>query len=831
MSSNWTGPFLHVYSPANLATRKSVLDNGRNVDELNLQSTDGKFEGGGFGSGKASSTLMNRDNHPLVEKGDIALTFCRHPLFLNGGDAICAIFIIEDENFVESADGSGTVTWTGSGISKELQRKVLRLDYICNKYPGTTPGWTDTYIYLAAVHEEAVNFYNGGIIEIAGYTAEITYYTGAAENRVYVQDWQPGNPDSGAIEDYVISHGKTTEDITQAIAFPQTDWTADRVGTPYGSFHEVAGRKCIDLVNDIVTNTGWQYATNITDEPLRMLFWFDTKAAPVDSTMYLRTIEEVGLPIFKNNIHFAPIVDCQRNTTIKSGVTRVLAVGADGLSFVGIDPGDLTIPTGFTLYEAESMLVYDTAEIGMSVHQIVENNESFDYIKKQTDTPEAKLAAQQRLLNACVDYLLGRSVINDDYTAKSITLRNASIGQSLSLKFARLTGGEESWSVDKDLWIRSFACSADASNGVRFVTYDLGEFWHKGSVDGNTALADRLKRMGGSSGGVVITGGGTAPPATGDHGLLTGLSDDDHPQYLLASGARELAGDLGVAAGKTIDGIDISDQAADYVSHKADPDAHHDHSTGGGIVDHGDLTGLGDDDHGQYLLVNGTRGLAGDMLVSSGKTIDGVDISEFKSDFNSHEIDPAAHHDHEDLGLNPLVAGPGIDIYTYFDTNAGVFKDLIKISDRIMIHEQIRIGDGAIFEMWDIASQAFRQIKIAIKNGQPFLEFAPPNDWSGYSLIPDFTMVKDGWGEVNRVSVDSTVTFTDTSSPTDGWTIIEWEWEVFLIDGYLPVFYNVNPLDLPFYVEGQWRISLRITQEDIAGNREFNNITKYLEVV
>jgi hypothetical protein len=48
---------------------------------------------------------------------------------------------------------------------------------------------------------------------------------------------------------------------------------------------------------------------------------------------------------------------------------------------------------------------------------------------------------------------------------------------------------------------------------------------------------------------------------------------------------------------------------------------------GGGVTDHGALTGLGDDDHTQYLLAAGTRELTGNLSVSSGITIDGRDLS------------------------------------------------------------------------------------------------------------------------------------------------------------------------------------------------------------
>ncbi len=43
-----------------------------------------------------------------------------------------------------------------------------------------------------------------------------------------------------------------------------------------------------------------------------------------------------------------------------------------------------------------------------------------------------------------------------------------------------------------------------------------------------------------------------------DHGLLANLGNDDHTQYLLTSGARTLAGDMAVVAGKKIDGLDLS---------------------------------------------------------------------------------------------------------------------------------------------------------------------------------------------------------------------------------------------------------------------------------
>lgn len=69
----------------------------------------------------------------------------------------------------------------------------------------------------------------------------------------------------------------------------------------------------------------------------------------------------------------------------------------------------------------------------------------------------------------------------------------------------------------------------------------------------------------------TISGVTLTAPATGvsDHGLLLGLADDDHPQYLLADGTRTLAGNLAVGVGVTVDGVDISAHAANASAHHA----------------------------------------------------------------------------------------------------------------------------------------------------------------------------------------------------------------------------------------------------------------------
>jgi hypothetical protein len=65
----------------------------------------------------------------------------------------------------------------------------------------------------------------------------------------------------------------------------------------------------------------------------------------------------------------------------------------------------------------------------------------------------------------------------------------------------------------------------------------------QGLRDGNPAVLRRLAVLEAGGGGGGVT----------DHGALTGLADDDHTQYLLADGSRDLAGDWSAGSNKITD--------------------------------------------------------------------------------------------------------------------------------------------------------------------------------------------------------------------------------------------------------------------------------------
>lgn len=114
-----------------------------------------------------------------------------------------------------------------------------------------------------------------------------------------------------------------------------------------------------------------------------------------------------------------------------------------------------------------------------------------------------------------------------------------------------------------------------------------------------------------------------------DHGGLAGLTDDDHAAYLLASDATNRAtfaanwtdltdtGSTTLHSHTTTADLDLIDGTITTqpwetiiagsnitITESSDGSAIVIASTGGGVTDHGALTGLADDDHTQYLLAS-----------------------------------------------------------------------------------------------------------------------------------------------------------------------------------------------------------------------------------
>jgi len=137
-------------------------------------------------------------------------------------------------------------------------------------------------------------------------------------------------------------------------------------------------------------------------------------------------------------------------------------------------------------------------------------------------------------------------------------------------------------------------------------------------------------------------------PASGiitDHGGLTGLLDDDHPQY--HNGSLPFTGDLDMGGNDItnvalVDGVDVSGLNSAYTSHAGDSSIHFTEAS----IDHGSIAGLSDDDHPQYhdgtLPFTGNLNMGGNSI-SGVNLVDGVDVSALDATVSGHVNDATIH--------------------------------------------------------------------------------------------------------------------------------------------------------------------------------------------
>ncbi|RKZ09230.1 hypothetical protein DRQ25_07145 [Candidatus Fermentibacteria bacterium] len=514
----WEGPFVRVFSINDLITYKGVTDNGRLITEIPVSSAAGTFEGDGFGNGRVVSPLENRDNYPFIEEGDVIYAFFKNDRVTVSWTTTVAIFIVEDIAIKEAANNTGTVTYSGSGIAVELQRKILKEPYISNTFIGVAPSSTfvpneydgEYHVALDAAHAQVDDYYNGGVLEIDGTFAVIDYYQ-SFENRAVIYDWKP-QAVTGTNLDYTMYHGNAVNNIEQAIAQgdPAWQWVSSSNGTPNGSFHLVDGRKNMDLVQDIVKQSGdnWHWRTNMQTAE-RKLYWFDANAAPITSNIYLAAMSEFTHAELEIDPNKAPIISCTRSRSFASKFTRIICATDEGITLEGLTIDDIVLDAGFAVDFDNSTVFNSAAEAGLDYHQITEKTQSFSNMEAANDTPEAIKMIQVQLYHAAVSALKDGDFTISTYTVKTILLRDVNIGESLHLKWERKIGEELIWSVDSDLWIRKVSVSGTIADSVRHMTLELGESYTASPVDGNTALANFLKGQSGSSpSGITVIGGG-----------------------------------------------------------------------------------------------------------------------------------------------------------------------------------------------------------------------------------------------------------------------------------------------------------------------------------
>lgn len=264
--------------------------------------------------------------------------------------------------------------------------------------------------------------------------------------------------------------------------------------------------------------------------------------------------------------------------------TRLVAMGSNGLGIQAAQ-GSVTVPSWATVDWANGVLIHSDLEAA-GVPQ-TKRYQSFPSIK---------------------------AILTDDMKDNDAAVENAETAAAIALFHAGL------------VWLEHM--------GTRKLTFDVTTSMTSVIVPGRNVVVSY-------TGEISISGTFFV------HRVRERVDSDGHRTTTLTMSSSHIAGP------KTRDSV-----TADYMRRYDQALRHGTTSNvviqgtgapgGGGVTDHGALTGLADDDHPHYLRADGTRALSGNLSVNAGVTIDGVDLS-------AHAANAAAHH-------NPVTVGDGLSL-------------------------------------------------------------------------------------------------------------------------------------------------------------------------
>lgn len=154
-----------------------------------------------------------------------------------------------------------------------------------------------------------------------------------------------------------------------------------------------------------------------------------------------------------------------------------------------------------------------------------------------------------------------------------------------------MTYGQHIYDSYEDAYANMFTESVNLNRGTMEGTALRAYLIVKQGCDDLTDTSKAVLFEAGSIG--AFAGGSSGGGGVTDHGALEGLGDDDHTQYILSNGTRNFSGPVKYSYNPTFNN-DSQLITKKYV----------DDSVSTFTTDHGGLSGLSDDDHTQYLNQN-----------------------------------------------------------------------------------------------------------------------------------------------------------------------------------------------------------------------------------
>jgi hypothetical protein len=420
-------------------------------------------------------------------------------------------------------------------------------------------------------------------VDLDDSTTHATLATGELDttNRVTLRD---GLPDSANTGNEVLVNNPfapATNDIEQIIG-GAPGWTAvfqTGNGTAQGSAHKPQGESVFDLLSTISQRTGEFFRQRVLtnpNTPHKSIEWRRTADSSGVTLIMYDTDEQARQATDEMSLTKGAILSLSRKASLPL-ITVVFPSAGDQLitlsscSSAAISYAaslGCSIVSGTGLYEPD-YVKHDAGYTAFGMHEV--RMTYGDISVGDATNMTALTAACDQLLLSAVQTLV-TSQAREYYTVDAYIPVPIMPGQTVKIENA--TGTTPAATTTPN-WV-VLEVTERLVNGRPRTALSISNMsglrWTPAARFAQTMRSIIQSQRRASSGGgsgttTVITG--TTGEGTSDHGELLGLADvEDHPGYLLVTGARPLAGNLAVNAGVTIDGVDLS-------AHVANANAHH----------------------------------------------------------------------------------------------------------------------------------------------------------------------------------------------------------------------------------------------------------------
>lgn len=180
---------------------------------------------------------------------------------------------------------------------------------------------------------------------------------------------------------------------------------------------------------------------------------------------------------------------------------------------------------------------------------------------------------------------------------------------------------------------------------------------------------------------INFTGSFTGGNGVSDHGLLTGLEDNDHPQYTLVTSFTGHSGNFTNPHNVTATQVGAP-TIAQFTGHTGDSSIHFTVSS----IDHGLISGLSDNDHPQYTLVTTFTGHTGNYSNPHQVTANQVGAPT-TAQFTGHTGNSAIHFTQSEINHDSI---QNIGFYPHTEIDDHINANVIHID-----HSSIIISGNA----------------------------------------------------------------------------------------------------------------------------------------